>query len=213
MRKTTESGDTDRRSSEHRGMTAGEAGLRGEVTQLLHGARDGDPGAFDRLLPLIYDELRAIARRQLRREQVGHTLQPTALVHDAYLKLVDEARVEWRDRAHFFGIAARAMRQVLIDYARRRGAEKRGGDVVRTALSDQELAMEVPLEELLALDDALDRLAEVNERLRQVVEFRFFGGMAEEEIAEVLGVSTRTVQRDWLRARAWLYAELYPRDA
>jgi RNA polymerase sigma factor (TIGR02999 family) len=213
MRKTTESGDTDRRSSEHPEMTAGEAGIRGEVTQLLNRARDGDPGAFDRLLPLIYDELRAIARRQLRREQIGHTLQPTALVHDAYLKLVDQTGVEWRDRAHFFSIAARAMRQVLIDYARRRGAEKRGGGVVRTTLSNQELALEVPLEELLALDDALDRLAEVNERLRQVVEFRFFGGMAEEEIAEVLGVSTRTVQRDWLRARAWLYAELYPRDA
>jgi RNA polymerase sigma factor (TIGR02999 family) len=212
MRKTTESGDTDRRSAERREMAAGEAGIRGEVTQLLQGARGGDRGAFDQLLPLIYDELRAIARRQLRREQVGHTLQPTALVHDAYLKLVDQARVEWRDRAHFLGIAARAMRQVLIDYARRRGAEKRGGDAVRTKLSDQELAVEVPIGELLALNDALDRLAEVDERLRQVVEYRFFGGMADEEIAEALGVSTRTVQRDWLRARAWLYAELYPGD-
>ncbi len=212
MRKTTESGDTDRRSSKRHGMTTGEAELRSQVTQLLHGARGGDHGAFDRLLPLIYDELRAIARRQLRREQIGHTLRSTALVHEAYLKLVDQAGVEWRDRAHFFGIAARAMRQVLIDYARRRGAEKRGGDVVRTTLSDQELALDVPLEELLALDDALTRLAEVDERLRQVVEYRFFGGMPEEEIAEVLGVSTRTVQRDWLRARAWLYAKLYPGD-
>ena len=194
-------------------MTPGDAGLRGEVTQLLHGARDGDRGAFGRLLPLIYDELRAIARRQLRREEVGHTLQPTALVHDAYLKLVDQTQVGWRDRAHFFGIAARAMRQVLIDYARRRSAAKRGGGVVRTTLSDQTLALDVPLDELLSLDDALTRLGGVDARLRQVVEYRFFGGMAEEEIAEVLGVSTRTVQRDWLRARAWLYAELYPGDA
>ncbi len=213
MRKTPEPADTDRRRSEPRGPTANKADLRGEVTQLLHGARDGDPGALDRLLPLIYDELQAIARRQLKREQVGHTLQPTALVHDAYLKLADQARVEWRDRAHFLGIAARAMRQVLIDYARRRGAEKRGGDAVRTTLSNQELALDLPLEELLALDDALDQLAGVDERLRQVVEYRFFGGMSEAEIAEVLGVSTRTVQRDWLRARAWLYAKLYPGDA
>lgn len=181
-----------------------------EVTQLLKAARDGDTGALDRLLPIVYQELRHLARRQLRAERAGHTLQTTGLVHEAYLKLVDQRGVEWQGRAHFLGVAARAMRQVLIDYARRRGAVKRGGGWTRTTLDNERLPVEFPVEELLALNDALDRLNDIDRRLRQVVECRFFCGMTEEEIAEVLDVTPRTVQRDWVKARAWLYKELYP---
>jgi len=179
------------------------------VTQLLLDARAGDEDAFDRLWPLVYDELRRLAQAQLRRERPGHTLLTTGLVHEAYLKLADAPDVEWRSRAQFFSIAARAMRQILIDHARRRNADKRGGDRDRTTLMSKHLPFEVRFDELIALDDALDRLDALDERLRQVVEMRFFGGMTEEEVAEVLGLSTRTVQRDWAKARAWLYAELY----
>lgn len=182
----------------------------GDVTNLLRDARRGDRSAFDRLLPAVYDEMRNVARRQLRKERDGHTLFATALVHEAYLKLMGQAEVEWQDRAHFFGIAARAMRQILIDYARRRMAEKRGGAWQRTTFTNKDVGMEIPLDDLLALDEALDRLGELDERLRQVVEYRFFGGMTEEETATLLGVTPRTVQRDWVKARAWLYKELYP---
>lgn len=184
----------------------------GEVTRLLHLVRDGDKEAFDHLLPLVYEELRRIARRQLRRERQQHTLQPTGLVHEAYLKLVDQAAVAWQGRAHFLGVAARAMRQILVDYARRRNAGKRGGDWVQTTLTHRDLGIDMPLEELISLDAALDRLDELDPKLRQVVEYRFFAGMTEEEIAEVQGVTTRTVQRAWAKARAWLYKELYPED-
>lgn len=184
-------------------------GQPGDVTVLLNEAVEGDRGAFDRLQPLVYDELRRIARRQLRRGR-GGTLHTTALVHELYLKMVDQDQVEWQGRAHFFGIAARAMRQILIDHARRRQAEKRGGDWNRTTLTNKHLGFGVALDELLALDAALDRLDGLDPRLRQVVELRFFGGMTEEEVAEVLEVSPRTIQRDWAKARAWLYKELYP---
>jgi RNA polymerase sigma factor (TIGR02999 family) len=191
----------------------GEEMSPGQVTELLVAARDGDRTAFDRLLPAVYGELRRLARRQLGRERQGHTLLATDLAHEAYLKLVDQARVEWQGRAHFFAVAARAMRQVLIDYARKRSTDKRGGDAVRTTLGDRAFAAEYSPEQLLALDQALDRLAELDERLPRVVEMRFFAGLKEQEIAEVLGTSERTIQRDWARARAWLYKELYPESS
>ena len=177
-----------------------------DITRILREARGEGRDAIDRLLPLVYEPLRRVAFRQLRREREGHTLDPTALVHEAYLKLLP-AGVEWRDRAHFFAVAARAMRQVLVDHARVRAAEKRGGNAVPTTLSGKDFPVGLDFEELLALDDALGRL---DERQRRVVEMRFFAGMTEEEIAEVLGLSVRTVQREWVKARAWLYAELYP---
>ena len=181
----------------------------GDVTQLLRGVSQGESSAFGQLLPLVYDELRRIARRQMRRERGDHTLHPTDLVNEVYLKMVDQGRADFQGRSHFFGISARAMRQVLIDHARRKGAEKRGGAWARTTLENQKIGLAVPTEELLALDAALDRLDERDSRLRQIVEFRFFAGMTEDEVAEVLGVSVRTVQRDWAKAKAWLYRELY----
>jgi RNA polymerase sigma factor (TIGR02999 family) len=146
----------------------------------------------------------------MRRERAGHTLDTTGLVHEAYLKLVDQSQAEWEDRTHFYGIAARAMRQILIDYARRRMAQKRGGSWERTTLEEDRLAAESPVEDLVALDDALRRLEALNTRYRQVVEYRFFAGLTEEETARALGVTTRTVQRDWATARAWLHKELHP---
>ncbi len=186
-------------------------GTSGEVTRLLRAARSGDREAFDQLLSRLYDELRNVARWQLRREAAGHTLNTTALVHEAYLKLVGQ-EVDWRDRAHFRAVAARAMRQVLVDHARRRGAVKRGGDWQRTTLDDERLPVEVGHDQLIALNDALERLESLDTRLRQVVECRFFGAMTEAEVAEVLGVTVRTVQRDWVKARAWLYKELYAEE-
>ena len=180
-----------------------------DVTQLLLDAQRGDTSAFDRLWSLVYDELQRIAHAQLRRERDDHTLHTTGLVHEAYLKLADQTQVEWRSRAQFFAICARAMRQILIDYARKRTAEKRGGDQTPTTLSGKPLGFEVRMHEFVALDEALNRLDAVDERLRQVVEYKFFGGMTEKEVAEVLGISARTVQRDWVKARAWLYKELY----
>lgn len=182
----------------------------GEVTRLLEAARRGEDGALDRVVPLVYDELRRMAARQLRRERAGHTLHATALVHEAYLKLASGGTVEAVDRGHFLAIAARAMRQVLVDHARRRNAEKRGGDWEQTTLSDGDKPLEFQPDELLALDRALD---ELDERQRQVVECRFFAAMEEEEIAVALGVSARTVRRDWVKARAWLYRSLYPQPS
>ncbi len=178
---------------------------QGEVTRLLGGVRQGDSDALDRIYPHVYDELRGVAERQLRREQAGHTLHPTALVHEAYMKLAG-SDLDASSRSHFLAIAARAMRQVLVDHARRRGAQKRGGDWFPTTLTDGSASVELNPEELIALDHALETL---DERQRQVVECRFFGGMEEAEIAEALGVSERTVRRDWVKARAWLYREIY----
>jgi RNA polymerase sigma factor (TIGR02999 family) len=178
----------------------------GEVTQLLQAARSGDSEALDRLVPLVYEELRALAKRELYRETPGHTLHATALVHEAYLKLAGSG-MPAADRTHFLAIAARSMRQVLVDHARRRKAVKRGGDLVRTTLTDVGGHMEFRPDELIALDEALERL---DPRQRQIVEFRFFADMEEREIAEVLGVSDRTVRREWVKARAWLYRYMYP---
>ncbi|HZM26306.1 MAG TPA: ECF-type sigma factor [Gemmatimonadales bacterium] len=177
------------------------------MTRWLQAARDGEPGALDRLVPLIYDDLRLLARRQLGREYGDRTLNPTALVHEAYLKLGAGAKVA-ADRAHFLAIAARAMRQVLVDRARDRKAVKRGGGAwERTTLTDGAWVGEFDPDGMLALDEGLARL---EPRQRQVVECRFFGGMEEQEIAEALGVSERTVHRDWVKARAWLYRYFYP---
>ena len=156
----------------------------------------------------LYAELRDIAGRLLRREAEGHTLQPTALVHEAWLKLAGEHSLQPTDRQHFLAIAARAMRQVLVDSARRRRAAKRGGAVVNITLTDDVSGLAMPLDDLIAVDDALTALADRDERLARVVELRFFAGLSEEEIAAALEVTTRTVQRDWVRARAWLHSEL-----
>jgi RNA polymerase sigma factor (TIGR02999 family) len=177
----------------------------GEVTRLLVAARGGDAGAIDRIVPLLYDDLRALARRQLRRAIRPETLRPTELVHEAYVKLTTGAAAAAVDRAHFLAIAARAMRQVMVDSARHHGAAKRGAGWERATLSDVGWGADVGPEELLALNDALDRL---EPRQRQVVECRFFGGMEESEIAVALGVTERTVRRDWVKARAWLYRAL-----
>ena len=186
----------------------------GDVTVLLRRLRGGDDAALDRLLPLVYDELRAAARRALAREQVGHTLHATELVHEAYFKLAGGAgaAVGWQDRAHFFAVAARAMRQVLVEHARRRLADKRGGGAAHVTLGRADAAATTGDEALLALDEALERLGAAQPRLRALVEQRFFAGLSERETAAVLGVGERTVQRDWARARAWLYRELYPGD-
>lgn len=164
----------------------------------------------EELFPRLYGELREIADRLLRREAPGHTLQPTALVHEAWFKLAGDQAPQPVDRAHFLALAARAMRQVLVDHARKRRALKRGGPLPDLTIADDRLGMVVPLDDLIALDDALVRLAEHGERLCRVVELRFFAGLSEDEAAEVLGVTTRTVQRDWAKARAWLHAELDP---
>jgi RNA polymerase sigma factor (TIGR02999 family) len=179
----------------------------GEVTRLLEAAEAGDRDALDRLVPLVYDDLRRLARRQLDREGEGHTLQTTALIHEAYLKLAAGGSVSATNRAHVLAIAARAMRQVLVDYARRRKASKRGGGVNSVTLGDQPQPTDTSAEDLHALDEALQQL---DPRQRRVIECRFFGGMEEVDIAAALGVSERTVRRDWVKARAWLYQSLYP---
>lgn len=184
-----------------------------EVTRLLVAWRDGRAGVADRLFPLIYDELRRIARRQLRRERQGHTLSTTALVHEAYLRLVDQTRLFSTDRVHFYAIAARAMRRILVDHARQRYAQKRGGKQTPLPLDEERMGAKEQATLMLALDHALERLGKRNQRLSQVVECRFFGGLTEEETAAVLDVSPRTVRRDWAKARAWLYKELRPSDS
>lgn len=178
------------------------------VTTWLHRLRDGDPDALGRLLPLVYDELRVLARSQLRSERTSHTLSATALVHEAYLRLTERDQLSPADRRHFFAIAAQSMRRVLIDHARARNRKKRGGGVTPTTLDGNEFLSDEAAEELLSLDDALKRLARANERAARVVEQRFFAGLTLEETADVLGVSLKTVQRDWLLARAWLRKEV-----
>jgi RNA polymerase sigma factor (TIGR02999 family) len=182
----------------------------GEITRLLGGFRKGEPEAEARLMEAAYRELRKIAAGHIRRERTGLSLQTTDLVHEAYLRLVPQAATPWRDRGHFFQVAAHVMRQILIDRARKRHAGKRGGGVVPEISLDRVLNMgEANPGDLLVLEDALARLEKVDTRQCQVVEMRFFAGMSEEEIAEVLGVSARTVNREWRLARAWLYKELY----
>jgi len=175
-----------------------------EATELLLRFGTGDPGARDDLLPLVYDELRRIAARFLRRERPGHTLQPTALVHEAYLRLIDQQRVDWRNRAQFVGLAAVMMRRVLVNHARNRSTAKRGGGE-QVPLPMATVAFETPQVEVLAIHQALDRLSALDARKSQVVELKFFGGLTTEEIAEVLQISPATIERDWTFARAWLY--------
>jgi RNA polymerase sigma factor (TIGR02999 family) len=188
-------------------MTSDPPRSEGEVTRLLQAARGGDGAALDRVLPLIYEELRRLARRQIRAEARGHTLHATELVHEAYMKLSAGAGPDAENRPHLMAMASRAMRQLLVDHARGRKARKRGGDWRRTTLSNGAATWDASPEEILALEEALENL---DPRQRQVVECRFFGGMEETEIARALQVSERTVRRDWVKARAWLYSRLYP---
>jgi RNA polymerase sigma-70 factor, ECF subfamily len=180
----------------------------GDVTGLLLEWRGGNEGALDQLISLLHAELHRIADRYTRRERADHTLQATALINEAYLRLIDAKRVHWRDRAHFLAIAARLMRQVLVDYARSRGYQKRGGGAVRVTLVEEIAAVNEPDLELVALDDALQALAKFDERKSRVVELRSFGGLSVEETAAVLHVSPDTVMRDWKLAKAWLLREL-----
>jgi RNA polymerase sigma-70 factor (ECF subfamily) len=178
------------------------------VTQLLLDMRQGVPGADTKLLAIVYRELRRIAGQCFRYERPDHTLQPTVLVHEAYLRLVGPGGVEWQNRSHFFAVAAQTMRRILVDYARTRKAQKRGGPAVRIDLPEALMISEEKSEQVLLLDEALSRLARFDPRQSRIVEMRFFGGLTEEEIAEVLGVSARTVKRDWSMARAWLLGEM-----
>ncbi|WP_022836454.1 sigma-70 family RNA polymerase sigma factor [Salisaeta longa] len=175
-----------------------------DVTQLLSNLQGGADTAADALWDEVYDELRRIAHFKLLRERQGHTLSTTALVHEAYLKLIDQTQVEWQDRLHFFAMSSRIMRNILIDYARKRKAQKRGGDAAHLQLEDAVVAADESADVFLALDKALSQLATVDERLARVVEYRFFGGMQEKEIAELLDLSPRTIRRDWRKAKAWL---------
>jgi len=183
----------------------------GPVTQLLVRCRDGDRAALDELLPLVYGELRRIAQSHLRRERAGHTLQSTALVHEAYLRLIGATRPGWQDRAHFFGIAANAMRQILVDHARARAAAKRGSGAERLELTESMSAGGEPEVDVLALDEALGRLAALDRVQARIVELRFFAGLTIDECAEALAISPATVKRDWTSARAWLHRELSQR--
>jgi RNA polymerase sigma factor (TIGR02999 family) len=185
------------------------------ITEALGDVREGVPGALDRLVPLVYADLERIAHRQLGLESAGHTLSTTALVHEVYLRLVDQTRAQWGDRATFFAVAAQVMRRVLVDHARRHRATRRGGAHARAVSLDAlgssdagSLTTNERADVLLALDEALDRLARLDERQARVIECRFFGGLTEAETAEALGVTARTVARDWVKARGWLYQEL-----
>lgn len=179
-----------------------------QITELLIAWRDGEPSALEELIPLVHLELKRIARNFMRRQRVGHTLQTTALVNEAFVRLVDSDKVRWQDRAHFFAMSAQLMRRVLVDAARRKNSEKRGGERVRVTLADEMKLIERDEADVVALDDALKRLAALNQRQCQIVELRYFGGLTEDEIAETLNISTRTVRRDWNVARAWLFREL-----
>ena len=178
------------------------------VTQLLVAWGDGDQAALDQLVPLVYKELRRIARNHMARERAGHTLQTTALVNEAYLRLVEQKHVRWQNRAHFLAICAQLMRRILVDYARRRQYQKRGGGALQVTLTEAESLANERAPDLVALDEALTSLAEIDPRRSQVVELRFFGGLSIEETAEVLKVSPTTVERDWTIAKAWLHKTL-----
>lgn len=180
----------------------------GDVTRLLAAHRDGDREAFDRLFPLVYDELKRIARRNLKSGGRDHTLGATGVVHEAYLKLAEASRVALEDRGHFFAVAAMAMRQVVVSYARKKSAAKRGNGGPSVPLDDVDVAVEADASRVLDVDRALARLAERDGRLARVFELRYFGGLSDDEAAEALGTSARTVQRDWQRAKAWLHVEL-----
>lgn len=179
-----------------------------ELTQLLLAWNQGDAAAFDRIVPIVHTELRRLATNYMRRERPGHTLQTTALINEAYMRLVNAQKVPWKDRSHFFGIAAGIMRRILVDFARRRNFQKRGGRASHLQLDGEIGVTPAPNEDLVALDEALTALAQVNQRMARVVELRFFGGLQENEIASTLGVSPRTVRGDWRFAKAWLLRKL-----
>src|SRR5262245_37695041 len=174
------------------------------ITKLLLDWRNGDGGALDRLMPLVYEELRRMANHYMRNERKGHTLQTSALVNEAYLRLVDHENIQWQNRAHFFGVAAQAMRRILVDHARTRNYQKRGGGAQQVSLDEAATLAGDRAAELIALDEALQELAKMDERKSRVVELRYFGGLSLEETAEALGVSIPTVTRDWNTAKAWL---------
>jgi RNA polymerase sigma factor (TIGR02999 family) len=178
------------------------------ITELLAAHAGGAADALDRLLPLVYADLKRLARSQRRRMAPGNTLDTTGLVHEAYLKLVDQSKAGWKDRGHFLAVSAIAMRQILVDHARARGRQKRGGEVHHTSLDDRATAVDQDAALTIDLDRALQKLASLDPRLVRVVECRYFAGLSEQETAEALGVSLRTAQREWLRARAWLREEL-----
>ncbi len=179
-----------------------------EVTGLLRAWSQGDEEALQKLMPVVYDQLHAAARRYMAGERAGHTLQTTALIHETYLRLVDIRHVKWQDRAHFFAVCAQLMRRILIDFARSRGYQKRGGDAHHVNFDEALVVTAQPDSNLVALDDALNRLAKVDERKSKVVELRFFGGLGVKETAEVMKVSADTVMRDWKFAKVWLLREL-----
>ena len=180
----------------------------GPVTRLLLDWSDGDERARDEMLPLVYNELRRLAASYLRRERPGHTLRPTELVHDAYLRLIDQRQVNWKNRAQFVGLAAVMMRRILVNHARERATDKRGGDVQKVPLSDVDAAGVPQNVDVIALHSALDQLETIDQRKSRIVELKFFGGLTTNEIAEVLHISPATIERDWSFARAWLYDAL-----
>jgi RNA polymerase sigma factor (TIGR02999 family) len=182
--------------------------MTNDVTQLLVDWSNGDEGALRELLPLVYDELHRLAETYMRRERPGHTLQPTALVHEAYLRLVDQTRVRWRNRAHFIGVAAQLMRRVAVKHAERHRAAKRGGGALRMPFDEAALPGTASEEDVIALDEALERLKQLDPRQSRIVELRFFGGLTGKEMTAVLGVSQATLDREWRAARAWLRREL-----
>jgi RNA polymerase sigma factor (TIGR02999 family) len=181
---------------------------KNDVTALLHQMRNGDEAALDRLLPLVYGEMRALAAYHMKGERKNHTLQPTALVHEAYLRLVQRDSPEWDDRAHFLGVASQVIRRILVDHARAKLTEKRGGGAVRITLTEEAISGPAMDMDVLALDEALDRLGQEDETAQKIVELRFFGGMTAEETSSALGISLRTVHRRWAYAKAWLFREL-----
>lgn len=178
------------------------------ITELLASYGRGNKESLDQLMPIVYDELRRQAARYLRREQAGHTLQTTALIHEAYVRLVDQRNMQWQNRAHFFGIAAQMMRRILVDHARSKKRVKRGGSEIRVSLDDANVAAKGQDLDVVALDQALERLAQIDEQQSKVVELRFFSGLSVEETAEVMSISKSTVKRDWSMAKAWLHREL-----
>ena len=182
------------------------------VTELLVNWSNGDQEALNKLIPLVYDELHKLARRYLRRERPDHTLQTTALVHEAYLKLVDQREANWENRVHFFAVAAQLMRRLLVDYARRHCASKRGGDLFKLSLDEALVSSEEKDAELLALDEALDRLEDVDPQQSRVVELRVFSGLSLEETAQAMNISPRTVRREWSMAKAWLHQQIKNHD-
>jgi RNA polymerase sigma-70 factor, ECF subfamily len=179
-----------------------------DVTQLLIKWGKGDRAALDDMLPLVYSEMKRVAKYYLNRERQGHTLQTTALVHEAYIRMIDQRHVDWKNRAHFFSVASEMMRRILVNYARDRAAVKRGGNAQRISLSHLDEVAEQPNVDLIALDQALTELAKEDERKARIVELKFFGGMTNNEIAEVMKISDATVEREWTVARAWLYRSI-----